>query len=140
MISILRSLGCVIAGLALAFVFIAAAEFFSSIFHPWPSDIDPTDMEACRAHVARYPTWVLAACTAIWAIGPFAGAWLATRIGAARHAAHGVAVGVILLLLALFNISMLPYPNWFPIVTILAFILGTLFGTHLAQPPRTSKA
>lgn len=35
--STLRSVGSVVAGLVLAFVFIVLAEVFSSIYHPWPA-------------------------------------------------------------------------------------------------------
>ena len=133
-LSLLRSLGAVIAGLVAAFVLIVAAEVFSSIYHTFPAGIDTSDMEACRAHVARYPTWVLAVCTAIWTPAPFTGAYLATRLAPSRHPAPGYIVGAILLALAIFNMSMLPYPIWFPIVNLITFPLGTFLGTRLARP------
>jgi hypothetical protein len=139
LLSILRSIGSVIAGLAAAFVLTVAAEAFSAIYHPFPPGIDSSDMEACRAHVACYPTWVLAVCAAIWAAAPFAGAWLATRLGAARHPAHGIVVGAILLALAGMNMAMLPYPLWFPIVIVGTFLLGTGLGTRLGRGPSSPK-
>jgi hypothetical protein len=109
-LSLLRSVGSVIAGLVAAFILVIAAEVFSSIFHPFPPGVDSTDLEVCRAHVARYPTWILAVGAAIWSAAPLSGAWLATRLGAARHWAHGFVVGALLLALAGFNMAMLPYP------------------------------
>jgi hypothetical protein len=133
MLSVLRSIGSVIAGLAAAFAFVVAAEVFSNIYHPYPPGFDSTDFEACRAHVARYPTWVLACGAATWAAAPLAGSWLATRLGTARHWSHGAIVGAILLALAGFNMAMLPYPFWFPAVILLSFPLGTLLGTRLGR-------
>jgi hypothetical protein len=136
---VLRSIGSVIAGLVLAFVFIIAAEVFSSIFHPWPPGVDTSDFEVCKAHVARYPTWVLAGGAVIWAAAPFSGSWLATSLGTFRHPAHGLVVGGVLLALAGFNMAMLPYPIWFPIVILIAFPLGTILGIRLAKRPRVSQ-
>lgn len=132
-LSALRSVGSVALGLAAAFVFVVGAEMFSAIYHPFPAGVDPTDYEACKAHVAKYPTWVLAVCTAIWAIAPLTGSWVATRLGVNRHAAHGLVVGAILLALAAFNMAMLPYPVWFPVVNLLTFPIGTLLGIRLAR-------
>ena len=85
-------------------------EAFSSAVHPFPPDVDPSDYEACKAHVARCPAWVLAAAVLAWGLTTFASAWLATRLGPGRHRAHGVVVGLVLLALVVMNMSMLPYP------------------------------
>ena len=139
-LSILRSIGSVVAGLVVAFISIVAAEVFSSIYHPWPAGVDTSDFEVVKAHVARYPTWVLAGGAAIWAAAPLSGAWLATRLGTARHAAHGIIVGAILLALAGLNMAMLPYPLWFPVVILLTFPLGTILGIRLAKSPAVPPA
>jgi hypothetical protein len=142
-LSLLRSVGSVVAGLVAAFILIIAAEVFSAIYHPFPPGVDTSDYEVCRAHVARYPTWVLAGGAAIWSAAPFIGAWLATRLGTARHPAHGIVVGALLLSLAAFNMAMLPYPIWFPVVIVLTFSLGTILGARLAKnpaiPPRAQR-
>jgi hypothetical protein len=133
-LSVLRSVGSVLAGLVVAFVLVVAAEVFGSIFHPFPPGIDPTDLEACKAHVARFPTWVLAVGAGFWAAAALSGAWLAAFLGPGRHSAHGFVVGAILLALAVFNMSMLAYPIWFPIVNLLTFPLVTILGVRLAKP------
>ncbi|MCI0357936.1 MAG: hypothetical protein L0211_05535, partial [Planctomycetaceae bacterium] len=102
--------------------------------YPMPTDYDPKDIwEVCKAHVAKYPTGVLAVCTAIWALAPLTGSWLATRLGAARHPAHGYVVGALLLAMAGMNMAMLPYPIWFPIVILVTFPLGTILGARLGR-------
>src|SRR5262245_55327413 len=139
-LSLLRSVGSVVAGLVVAFIPIIAAEIFGAIYHPFPPGIDPSDMEACKAHVARMPTWILAVGAAFWAAAPLAGAWVATRLAAARHPAHGFIVGAILLALACVNMAMLPYPIWFPIANFVTFPVGTMLGVRLAKSPRIPQA
>src|SRR5262249_30036218 len=121
--SLVRSAGAVLAGLVVAAVLVVGVEAFSSVVHPFPPDVDPTDYEVCKAHVARYPAWVLAVAVLAWGLTTFSGAWLATRIGPGRHRAHGVVVGLILLALVVVNMSMLPYPVWFWVANLLAFPL-----------------
>jgi hypothetical protein len=136
-LSILRSIGSVIAGLVLAFAVLVAAEAYSELAYPFPTGYDPKDMmEVCKAHVAKYPTGVLAVCTAIWALAPLSGSWLATILGTSRHPAHGYVVGGVLLALAGMNMLMLPYPIWYPIVILLTFPLGTIVGARLAATPK----
>jgi hypothetical protein len=80
-------------------------------------------------HVARYPTWVLATGAAIWAGGVLASCWLATWLGTGRHPAHGIVVGVLLLMLVGMNLAMLPYAPWFPIVMLVSFPISIYWGT-----------
>ncbi len=134
-LSILRSIGSVLAGLIVAFTLIVAAEVVCGIFHPFPPGADTNNFEVIKDQVRSYPTWVLATGAAIWAAAPFAGAWLATRLGTGRHPAHGYIVGALLLALAGCNMSMLPYPIWFPIVIVGTFLLGTFFGARLGRGP-----
>src|SRR6516162_771877 len=108
--SLVRSAGAVLAGLVVAAVLVVGVEAFSSVVHPFPPDVDPTDNEACKAHVARCPAWVLAVAVLLWGLTTFLSAWLATRLGPGGHRAHGVVVGLVLLALVVMNMSMLPYP------------------------------
>jgi uncharacterized protein YqgC (DUF456 family) len=64
-----------------------------------------------------------------WGLGTLAGAWLATRVGSKRNAAHGAAIGLILLALAVANMAMLPYPAWFWMSNLVVFPAGCFFGT-----------
>ncbi len=117
--SLIRGFAVVIGALILAIAGFIAVELMSSVLHPFPPGVNPTDMEACRAHVARYPTGVLLLCGVGWWLTVLASSWLATRLGANRHPAHGIIVGLILLALAVCNMAMLPYPIWFWINVIM---------------------
>ncbi len=131
-VSILRSIGAVIAGLIVAFVLLVAIEVISNVFYPFPPGFDPNDFEACKAHVAKYPTWVLVVAALGWGATVFLSSWLATRLGTGRHPAHGIVVGSLLCLAAAANIVMLPYAVWFevgcPVLLPLCYIAGAWLG------------
>jgi hypothetical protein len=135
--SILRSLAAVVAGIVVALAGLIAVEAMSAVLHPAPPGVDiAADIEACKAHVARYPSGVLALCGAAWGLVAFASAWVATRLGAGRHLAHGLFVGTLLLAAAIFNMAMLPYPAWFwlnLIVLPAAFVYGAMLGRGKLQ-------
>ena len=130
---ILRSAGAVIAGLLVALVFVIGVEWMSSVLHPFPPGADPTDLETCRAHVARYPAGVLLLASLGWGLGTFASSWVAARLGPKRKAAHGIAVGLILLALAVANMAMLPYPAWFWASNLILLPAGFIFGSRLGS-------
>jgi hypothetical protein len=126
-------MGAVIAGLIAAMAFVVGVEWMSSILHPLPPGVDPTDLEACRAHVARYPAEVLLLVALGWGLGTFVSSWLATRMGPKRHPAHGIVAGSILLVLAVVNMAMLPYPIWFWIMNLVVFPACFCFAARLGR-------
>ena len=94
------------------------------------------------AHVARYPAWVLALVVPAWGLTALAGTWIARRIGgpnggpsAERSGGRSAALVVGLLLTAgvLFNVSMLPYPLWFKILSTIA-VVGAVVVTSRSRP------
>jgi hypothetical protein len=131
-VAILRSIGAVVAGLVLAMVLVVAVEVLSNIVHPFPAGVAPTHEEICN-HVAKYPSWMLAVASVLWASTVFVSSWLATRWGTRRHPAHGILIGILLFAAAAFNMSMLPYPIWFEVVTLASFVLATFLGCMLGR-------
>lgn len=130
--SLARSVGAVLAGLLVALFLIIVVELVTLTFHPFPADVDPHDIDVTRkVHVARFPDWVLAIASAGWGLTTFVSAWLATRLGSGRHCADGILVGSILSVLAVVNMSMLPYPIWFLAANLVAFPLGSYWGARL---------
>ncbi len=102
-----------IAGTILAFVLVIAVEAWSSVVHPLPKDFVHTFENMC-AHVANYPTWILALAGLMWGGIAFLAVFVAMKSGTW---VSGWLVGVLLLALGLMNIGMLPYPIWFKILT-----------------------
>ncbi|MGI8981814.1 MAG: hypothetical protein ACR2FY_21500 [Pirellulaceae bacterium] len=129
----LRSIGAVITGLVVAFVLLAGIEVFSNVFHPFPPGVDPTDMEVCKAHVAQYPTSVLAVGATGWGLTVALSTALATRLGMGRHPAHGIVVGLLLYLAAIVNVLMLPYATWFEVFCFVVLPLCIFAGVRLGR-------
>ena len=131
--TILINIASVVASLMIAIVMLALIEGISAILHPWPADFGGT-AEEVRAHVARYPTWVLALLGGFgWGATALAACWVATKIAAAHIKIFGYAIGAVLLAVAIFNMSMLPYPLWlWPTVLILR-PAGAHLGVSLAS-------
>ncbi|MCE9527244.1 MAG: hypothetical protein K8R36_14450 [Planctomycetales bacterium] len=132
-VSIFRSIGAVIAGLAVALFLIVAVEGISAVIHPFPPGVDPSDYELCQAHVANYPQWLLGIVVVLWGMTALVSSWLATRLGTKRHSAHGKVVGFFLFLPMIANVAMLPYPVWFGLFNMVAIPLATILGTMLGR-------
>jgi hypothetical protein len=124
---ILRAFGGIVAAMLVAFVLLIAVEFFSSVVHPTPPDFQGTMEEMCQ-HVERYPHWVLAVVVPAWAGTALASTWIAGRLGGRGCA---LVIGVLLLAGLVFNVSMLPYPIWFKIVSLIAIPLAIVSGVYL---------
>lgn len=136
--SFMQSTGAIIVSLVVAMALIVVVEVVTMIFHPFPPGADTSDHEVVEAHVAKFPQWVLAIGLVGWGCTTFASAWIATRMGAGRHPAHGIAIGTLLLLAVAFNMWMLPYPIWFEVGNLLILplaIFGAVKAGRAPQPP-----
>lgn len=131
--SIARSMIAIVLALVLALILVIGIEAVSSVLHPLPPGLDPADLEALKAHVARYPPAVLFLGGLGWGLTTLVSAWLATRLGAGRHPAHGILVGSLLLAAAVTNMLMLPYPIWFWILNLVILPLSICLGTWLGR-------
>ena len=138
--SVVRSVVAVVLGLTAAMFFIVGVEGVSLVLHPFPPGVDPTNYEACKAHVAQYPVWVLLLVVVGWGLCTLVSSWLSTRVGSGRHPAHGIVVGSILLVAAVANMLMLPYPIWFWVANLVVFPAAFMLGARLGQPPTTQHA
>ncbi len=126
--SIVRSVLAVIAGLAAAMIFIVGTEVVGAVVYPPAPGVDLHDIEDCKAHVAQLPADAFVIGAAGWGLAVLAGSWVATRLGAGRHPAHGIVVGSILLAAALMNMLMLPYPILFWVLNLVVFPVADLLG------------
>ena len=132
----MRSIGSIIASLIAAMALIIAVEGLTPLFHPFPPGVDTTDQEVVKAHVAKFPHWVLALGVVGWGGTTFVSVWIATRMGAGRHPAHGIAIGSLLLLAAAFNMFTLPVPVWFVLANLLIFPLAIFWAVKVGRAPQ----
>ena len=122
----------IVAAATVVLVLLIAVEAFSAVVHPFPEDFGGTTEEICL-HVERYPHWVLAVVVPAWAAAAFAGVWLAQRIG---NLVSATIIGLLLVASLVLNISMLPYPLWFKMATLVTVPAAVILGTRLGHPKR----
>jgi hypothetical protein len=67
-----------------------------------------------------------------WALGTFAGAYVAGRLARRVPIAHGLVVGVLFLAAGVANMLMLPHPIWMWMAGVAAFLAGGYGGGRLA--------
>ncbi|QEH35918.1 hypothetical protein OJF2_44750 [Aquisphaera giovannonii] len=122
----LRAILAALAGMLAAFALIVAVEAFGAVAHPVPDGFGGSMEEVCR-HVEGYPRWVLAAVVPLWGLAALAGTGIARRIGGVY--ASG-AVGLLLLVGLVFNLSKLPYPAWFQVANLLVVPAAIVAGSR----------
>ena len=126
--TVMQNAAALIASLFVAILLLAGIEWIGTIVYPFPADFAGT-REEVMAHVANYPTLILASLGGLgWAITMVIATWLATRFSSSRHPAYGAGIGLLLLAGAIFNMAMLPYPVWFWALNFLLLPLGIYFG------------
>jgi hypothetical protein len=123
-----RIIAAIIAGMIVAFILVVAVELLSAVVHPVPPDFKGTMEEMCL-HVAHYPQWVLALAVPAWAGTAFASTWISGRLG---NRFCALFIGLLLLAALIHNLSMLPYPIWFKVLSLLAIPAAILFGDRLS--------
>jgi hypothetical protein len=108
----LRTVLCVIAGIAAAFAITFASD---ALFHALvPSAVPPadtSDREAMRAYVVAQPAWVLTSLLVAWALAAFVGSAVAARLARGGELPGWIVTGLYLLATAA-NFIMVPHPVW----------------------------
>lgn len=125
---LLRSFAAVLAGWGVAVILLVGVELFSAAVHPFPADFANTHEEIC-AHVAIYPTWVLAVVVPMWGAIVLVSSWTSGLIGG-RWCAAVTAVLLSAALLA--NVAMLPYALWFKAAQPLVILIAAAAGVWLS--------
>ncbi len=126
---VLRYVGAVAAGVGVTVVLAVAVEVLSAVVHPFPEGFTGTHEEVCR-HVESFPAWMLGAAVVAWGVTAFAGTWTAGRLGNRWCA---LLLGVLILSMLILNISMLPYPIWFKVGSVVVIVAGIVGGYRLSS-------
>jgi hypothetical protein len=129
MATVFRAVGAIVAGMLVAFILVVAVEVFSAVVHPLPPNFGGTMDDMCK-HVERYPHWVLAVVVPAWAGTAFVSTWIARRLG---NRGCAVFIGLLLLTALIFNISMLPYPIWFKLASLIVIPCAIVSGLSLSS-------
>jgi hypothetical protein len=127
-----RSILAILLGAVLAGVVIFAVESAGHLVYPPPEGLDFSDREAVRVFIAEAPAGALLLVLVAWAVGTFAGAWLAAWIAKRAQVLHALIIGVLFLAGAVVNMLMIPHPLWFWIPGVLLFLPSAAMGGLLA--------
>jgi hypothetical protein len=98
------------------------------LFFPPPAGFDHHDPEAVKA----LPMGTLVAVLVPWALGSFAGAWVAARLAPVAKLAFGLAIGLIGLLAAVAIMLMIPHPVWMWVAAVVELLPAAYLGAKLA--------
>jgi hypothetical protein len=142
----LRSLAAIVAGFVAATIVMMCVETLNGrLLYPALGKAagGVTDREALRVLMADAPVGALLVVILGWALGAFAGAWVAARIAGRSPIRHALVVGGVLVVAGIANNLMLPPPVWFWIASLAVLLPAAYRGGQLAarrQPGRSSQA
>ena len=129
----LRTLLAIVAGLITAMLVIFGVEAAGMLLFPPPAGM-PLDTEAdlARRVAMSSPTakaWLVFG----WALGSFAGAWVAARISRQHRRIAALAVGLFIVAGTVMNAVAIAHPLWMNLLGILLPIPLVLLAARLAE-------
>jgi hypothetical protein len=130
----LQSIRAVLLGLIVAALIIAAVEGVGHHLYPLPAGLDVNNAEALAAAIAQLPVGALMTVLIGWALGAFAGGWLAARIAPVAPLRHAIVLAVLLLAAGVADMMTIPHPIWFVAAAVLIFPLFAFLGARLTRP------
>ena len=135
----LRLLSSILAGLALAFVLVFAADALFHLMTPVSVRGGLGTREALRVFYASQPPGLLAVLLACWGLAVFMGAAVAACF-ARRGPWPGLVVAGLFLLGSAANFMLVPHPAWMVAVGLLVVIAAGWFGARMGPRPETLEA
>jgi len=117
-------------GILVAFVIVAAIEFWGSLLFMQAAPVDPVGQVAAR-WVASMPLPAKLLVVAGWLLGALAGAAAAGRV--ARRSTIGWIPAALVAAVAIANVVLIPHPLWMTVAAVLAPIVGGWFGVRPAR-------
>jgi hypothetical protein len=109
-------------------------EFLGHKFYPLPPGVDLRDEKAMAIYAESVPVQAMMLVLLGWALGTFAGAWVAARIAIMAKVAY--LVGGIFLAAAVANMLLVPHPKWMLISALVVIPICAYFGGRLALKGR----
>lgn len=129
-----RSVGAIIAGLAVAFATVMLIDTLNHAVFPPPAGLDSSDPDAVRPYLATLPAGAYLFILASSVVAAFVGTLLACYTGRGNPALYGGVVGGIVLAATISNFIVIPHPLWLVIATLAGIVLSTLLAMRLAPP------
>jgi hypothetical protein len=136
MLSVLRSIGAVIAGFVVASIVMVIIEFINGhVLYPELARAASgmTDREQLRVLFAKAPLGSLLVVIAAWFLGGMVGGWTTAKLAAHATTTHALVLGALLILAGVANNLMLPPPLWFWVASLVVLLPAVHLGARLAS-------
>ncbi|MDH5454646.1 MAG: hypothetical protein OEY37_01165 [Gammaproteobacteria bacterium] len=116
--------GVVVAGLLVWLV-----ETAGHAVYPPPEGLNFADADAMREYIDGLPAGALLFVIAAWFIGTVGGTCAACAIGTMLPRVFAIFIGCLMLVATAMNVIMIPHPNWFIVLAVIAIAVGAWLGT-----------
>lgn len=125
------------AGAVVAFALIAGIQALNQALYPPPAGLDFNDRAAVAEYIALAPLGAMLVVLAGYAVGTFAGAFVAAKAAGWAPVGHALILGGLFLAAGVANVVMLPHPAWFTAASLAVFVPAAWLGGRLAggAPP-----
>lgn len=127
----LRNILGIVAGVLVGATVIFIVELIGHQVYPVAGSLDMNDREAMVAFINALPVGALLFVIAAYAAGSFVGGAVAAFIGRGALVRHALVVGLILLIAGVMNLTAIPHPVWFNILTVLVFLPAAWLGGRM---------
>lgn len=127
----LRSIGAVIAGLAVGMVVnMAIVQLNMTLLHPAPEGLDTNDMDQLQAYMDTLPASAFLVVMIAHLGQSFVGGWVAARLAASNVMVMAMTVGVLSMAGGIAMMFMISGPTWMyielPLYLVVAWFAGRL--------------
>lgn len=131
---VVKSVLAVLGGLVAGYVVILLVQNISSGMFALPDDVTIEDRDALARAMSSLPIGAFLMVLLSYALGSLLGGWIAARNAPRAHLGHAIAVGVMLTLLGLVNLTVFRHPTWFIVLNVPEFVLFAWVGGLLGRP------
>jgi hypothetical protein len=133
---VVKSVLAVLGGVAVGYLVIFLVQNISSGMYALPEDVTLRDRDALARAMASLPVGAFLMVLLSYALGSLGGGWVAARYAPRAHVGHAIAVGVVLTLQGLLNLTVFRHPTWFIVLNVPEFVLFAWLGGVLGRPRR----
>lgn len=127
----LRSIGAVVVGVIVAGLSVAFLETLGHHVFPPPPEASSSDPTVLAQVLENAPIGALLMVLAAWFLGTLIGSWVAARLVSESRAAHGLAVGGVMMIGGVFTMLQVPHPQWFMVAGAFVFLPAAYIGSRL---------
>ena len=131
---ILRFVLGMLLGIVAMFVVITGVQFLGHRLYPPPPGLDPMRPDDLSVILAQQPVAALSFVVLAWALGAFAGGWVAARISRRWPRTAAIVVSLVVMLGVVEMIQQVPgHPQWLAILGLVLPIPMALLAARLAR-------